>query len=269
MEKVGTYSESLLYYCKGRNLKLFLKENVAGIGWEGIGRYWESDRRLPARLSGSGSCERMGQKIRDDMGVGPADLVRIFELVDHAFPFFFSMFGDDGAFTVFPAQVHAHACGIGFGVELCTDHGVRKAYGHYCPFEGDMGSFLFDGQDAAAHFRDALHVRPDDLVAAAVDGIEGILEARKKGFVSGSFEHMNGKYPKGCRFPVGDFGDGIMPADELEGVANKKYLLSVGAGDGAIVSFQLPEPAEIGCLPCAVLRVKGATGAAAGDIDIV
>lgn len=87
----------------------------------------------------AGGFERVGKKIGNDVGVGPEDLVRVFELVDHAFPFLFAMFGDNDLFAVVTAEIHAHACGVGFGMELGADHVVGKADRHDRSFQGTWG----------------------------------------------------------------------------------------------------------------------------------
>ena len=121
--------------------------------------------------------QRIVEEIGDHVGIGPADLVGIVELIDHAFPFFFAVFGDDGLFPVVPLQVHAHAGGVGFGVELGADHVFGKADGHDGSFQWDMGAFLFDGEDLCAHVGSRCVIGLDDLVVAAVDGEEGVGQA--------------------------------------------------------------------------------------------
>ena len=159
----------------------------------------------------------MFQGVRKEIGydvrIGPTDLVRVFEVIDHAFPFLFTMFGDDDLFAVVATEIHAHTDGVSFRMELGADHGVGKSDGHNRPFEGDVWSFLFDGQDVAAHIGYALVVGLDHLEAAAVDSVEGVLETCEYGFFDRAVEKVHGEYAKGRRAPAGDFGDCIVAAD--------------------------------------------------------
>ena len=211
----------------------------------------------------AGGFECVGEEVGDDVGVGPADLVGVFELVDHAFPFLFAVFGDNGLFAVVAAEVHAHAGGVGFGVELGADHGVGKADGHDRSFEGDMGPFFFDGQDAAAHIGDLLVVGLNHLVAAAVDSVEGVIESCEYRFFHGAFEEMHGEYAEGGGASAGDFRDSVATADELEGVADEQDMFMIGRFGVEVVCFNPAKPAEISFFPGGMDGIEGASGAAA------
>ena len=81
---------------------------------------------------------------------------------------------------------------------------------------------------------------------------------------------MDGKYAKSGGLAVGDAGDGIVPAYELEGVADEEHLFGVALSAGSVVEvFDLLQPAQVSCFPFAAFAFQGAAGAAAGDIDIV
>jgi len=211
----------------------------------------------------AGRFERVGKEVGNDVGVGPADLVGVFELVDHAFPFLFAVFGDNDLFAVVAAEVHAHAGGIGFGMELRADHGVGKADGHDRSFEGDMGSFFFDGQDAAAHVGDPLVVGLDHLVAAAVDSVEGVGEPCEHWFFRGAFEEMNGEHAEGGGASAGDFRNGVVTADELEGMADEQDLFVVGGCGVEVVGLHAAKPAEVSFFPGCMDGIEGAAGATA------
>jgi hypothetical protein len=243
--------------------------NKLGLGGLGLGGGESVLGGLGLGEEDAGLLEGVGEKIGEDVGVGPADLVGIFELIDHAFPFLFAVFGDDDLFAVIAAEVHAHAGGVGFGMELGADHGFGKANGHDGSFEGDMGSFLFDGEDVAAHLGDPVVVGLGHLVATAVDGVEGVLEAGEDWFFGGTFEKVYGKNAEGGRTPGGDFGDGIVTADELKGMADEKDLFAGGGIRVAVVGFNPAEPAEVGFFPGAVDGIERAARATAGDIDII
>lgn len=213
--------------------------------------------------------ERVVQEIGDDMGVGPADLIGIIELGDHVLPFFFAVFGDDGGLAVLPLEVHAHAGGIGFGMELGADHIVIEADRHEGSFQGYMGSLLFDGQYLSTHPGDAVIIRLDDLVAAAVDGVERVAKPGEYRFIGRASEHMYREDAKGGGFAGCDAGDGIVAADQLEGVTDEENLFGAAIGRIAVEAFYLLEPAEVGGFPFAVLALEWAAGAAAGDIDVI
>ncbi len=126
-----------------------------------------------------------------------------------------------------------------------------------------MRSFFFDGQDAAAHVGDTLAVGLDHLVAAAVDGVEGILETCEYRFFGGAFEQVYGEYAEGGGASAGDFGDGVVAADELEGVADEQDMFAGSRVGVAVVGFDPPKPAEVGFFPGSIDRIEGAAGAAA------
>ena len=67
------------------------------------------------------------------MALGVHNLVRIFEVPDHALPLFFTMSGNHYLLFLLGAQVHAHTNGIGFGVKLGTHHPWIKADSHNSP----------------------------------------------------------------------------------------------------------------------------------------
>jgi hypothetical protein len=123
-----------------------------------------------------------------------------------------------------------------------------------------MGSFFFDGQDAAAHVGDALVVGLDHLVAAAVDRVEGVLEACEYRFFGGAFEEVYGEYAKGGGAAAGDFGDGVVPADELEGVADEKDMFAGRPGAAAVVGFDLFEASRSRLLPRLLMESRGLPG---------
>ncbi len=104
-----------------------------------------------------------------------------------------------------------------------------------------MGSFLFDGQDLAAHFFDAWVIGLDDLVATAVDGVERVTEAREYGFVRGILQHMDREDPESGGSAVGHPGYTVMPAYELKGVADEQHLPGGAVCGVIVVLFDLPE----------------------------
>ena len=211
----------------------------------------------------AGVGEGVQEEVGDDVGVGPPDFVGVFELVDHALPFFFTVFIDDDMFPVVAPEVHAHSDGIGFGVELGADHGIGEANGHDRSFERDVGSFFLDGEDAAAHVGYALVVGLDHLEAATVDCVEGVLQAGENGFFGGAFEEVYGENAKCGGAAAGDFGDGVMAADKLEGVADEEDLFPRRGICLAIVCFNLGEPVQPGFFPGAAQGIEWAAGTAA------
>ena len=158
------------------------------------------------------------------MGISPAYFVRIIELIDHAAPFLFPVFGDHCFLPVFALQVHAHPAGIGFGVELGADHVIGEADSHDGPFERNMRTLFFDGQDMGAHACHPVLVGLDHLVVAAVYGKERVLQTGEYGLILSIRLYMDGKDAEGRGFPAGDPGNAIMPADQLKGMTNKKDM---------------------------------------------
>lgn len=126
-----------------------------------------------------------------------------------------------------------------------------------------MGSFFFDGQDAAAHVGDPLVIGLDHLVAAAVDSVEGVSETCEHRFFRGAFEEMHGEHAEGGGASAGDFRDGIVTADELEGVADEQDMFAVGGFGVVVVGFHPAKPAEVGFFPGGMDGIEGAAGAAA------
>ena len=109
------------------------------------------------------------------MRIGPEDFIRVVQVFDHRFPFFISMAFDDRFFLFFSLQVHAHTNGIGFRMELCADHVIRKTDGHDGPFKRYMRPFFFNTKYPSTHFPQPVMIRLDDLVVPAVHTIKRIV----------------------------------------------------------------------------------------------
>src|SRR5580692_7894345 len=80
---------------------------------------------------------------------------------------------------------------------------------------------------------------------------------------------MYGEDPEGGGLTMGHPGYAIVPAYELEGVANEQHLFGGAVSGIIIVSLDLLKPVPVGCFPFAAFAVQGAAGASARNIDIV
>ncbi len=68
------------------------------------------------------------------MRVRKQDLIRIIQMINHTLPFIKPIAIDNGLAFVVAFEVHGHTDGIGFGMELGTDHVFVEANSHYCSF---------------------------------------------------------------------------------------------------------------------------------------
>src|ERR1700742_1864931 len=80
---------------------------------------------------------------------------------------------------------------------------------------------------------------------------------------------MYREYAKGGGFPVRHFGNAVVPASQLERVADKEDLFGLAGRGIGVIRFYCRQPAPIGCFPLASFAVEGAAGTAAVDIDVV
>ena len=103
---------------------------------------------------------------------------------------------DHHFFPLFSLEVKAHTNGVCFGMELCTDHVVRKTNGHDGAFKRHMRPVFFNTEHLAAKVPQLIMIGLDDLVIPAVHGIKRIVQSFKDHFVLTFHKHMDGEHAK-------------------------------------------------------------------------
>lgn len=117
------------------------------------------------------------------MRIGPEYFIRVIQLLDHRTPLVCSMRCNNTVFPVFALQVHAHANGIGFGVELGADHVFVKTNAHNSSFQWYVRSFFFYTKHRCPHLFEPAAVGDRYLVVAAVNSIERVVQPVKHDFL--------------------------------------------------------------------------------------
>ena len=211
----------------------------------------------------------MIEKVGQDVGVRPPDLVWVFEVLQHTVELIDAMAFDDGLALFFCAQVHAHTGGIGLGVKLGADHIIIEPEAHNGPLVGHMGAALFDAEDAGAHLIKAVEIGLYDLVVAAVHSIEGISEALEYGLFGTGLEHVDGEDTEcgGAALAYEAYIE--VAAGELEGMADEEDVLLAGVGGVIVPADHTIEPAAPGYVPVIKAADEWIAGATGGDLDIV
>jgi hypothetical protein len=80
---------------------------------------------------------------------------------------------------------------------------------------------------------------------------------------------MDGEYAECRGLSFGYMGYLIMPANQLEGVANKKYMLFEGVTCIGIPSLYLVQPMKVMFFPVAADTLERAAWPPAGDVNVV